>query len=115
MSERLKAVVVDSEAARGLVVLMTRLMFQPDEFLTPHDVADVIAFTNEVIGVYISDPPYLEELLEEHIAVNGLVFEDLLEQVGALLDNATKHIYYDIAEVKETIIADDIGTVLLMI
>lgn len=115
MTERLKAVVVDSEAARELVVMLTRLMFGPDEFITPNDVADIITFANEVIATYVTDPPYLEELLEEQIAANGTTFEDLMEQVGALLDNATKYIYYDITEVKHTFIADDIGTVLLMI
>jgi hypothetical protein len=115
LTERLKAVVVDSEAARELVVILTRMMFDPDEFITPRDVGDVIVFANEIIATYITDPPYLEELLEDQIVRLGVSFEDLMEQVGALLDNATKHIYYDITEVKHTFIADDIGTVLLMI
>lgn len=115
MTEPLKAVVVDSEAAREIVKLILGIMVQPDECLTVGDVDAAIKFSNEVIETYLSDPPYLEELLEEYISISDWTFETLVQKLGELIDGAAQYIYYDICEVKETFIADDLGTVMLMI
>lgn len=115
MTEPLKAVVVDSQAAREIVKLILGLMVQPDECLTVDDVDAAITFSNDIIETYLTDPPYLEVLLEEYIAVGDWTFETLVQKLGELIDNAAQYIYYDIREVKETVITDDLGTVMLMI
>lgn len=115
MSDRLKAVVVDSQAARDVIELLTRLMFPADSFITPDDILKVIDLANDIIGTYLTDPPYLEELLEELVNADDPAFENLMEQVGELIDNAAKFIYYDVTEVKHTFIGDDTGMVMLMI
>lgn len=115
MTEPLKAVVVDSEAAREIVKIILGIVVQPDECMTTNDVDNAIKFSNEIIETYLTDPPYLEDLLEEYISASDWTFETLVQKLGELIDNAAKYIYYDIREVKETIITDDIGTVMLMI
>ncbi len=95
--------------------MVVGILVPPDEPVTLDKVMTAIDFSNQLIDAYLTDPPYLDVLLEECVSSSEWTYESLIDKLGELIDQSTKYIQYDICAVKEAIIGDPTGMVMLMI
>lgn len=116
MSNRNHALVVDSAAAKEIIKLLCGFIYEPDQPLDINHVLDAVELSNQLIHLYLTDPPALEELLEDRLHyLDPEVLAQIVEGIEDMLDGTLQTTKLDLLDVKETIIGDWTGMVMLMI
>lgn len=116
MSNENHALVVDSDAAKEIIKLLCSFMYEQDQPLDISNILDAVEMSNLLIHLYLTDPPALEDLLEDRLHyLDPEVLAQIVESIEEILNGTLRTTKLDLLDVKQTVIGDWTGMVMLMI